>query len=222
MNTTEKISKYIDEKFSEYKKPVTELSKTDENDFIINDTLMIDWDEISKLHEGDDLSSVDAIYCYIENNTLTLYFFEFKNLSLHEKFFDAKKQLSDLLNDLDKCVFSCCYPKELKEVKKKVISKKIISLKTKPLESLILLNNLLNDAGISSEEITSINKEYYIISETPVDGNKSNWHRGKRNKEIFGFIDKIKPFPFSEINHLNERRFLSLINTLQKNNEYNN
>jgi len=87
MNTTEKISKYMDEKFSEYKKPVTELSKTDENDFIISDTLMIDWDEISKLHEGDDLSSVDAIYCYIENNTLTLYFFEFKNLSLHEKFF---------------------------------------------------------------------------------------------------------------------------------------
>ena len=164
MNTTEKIAKCIDEKFSEYKKPVTLLSKTADNDFIINDTLMLDWDEISKLHDGDDLSSVDAIYCHIENNTLTLYFFEFKNLSLHDRFFDAKKQLSELLTDLDKCVFSCCYPKELENIKKKLISKKIISLKTKPLESLILLHNILNDAGISSEEIISINKEYYIIS----------------------------------------------------------
>ena len=76
MNTAEKISKCIDEEFSEFKKPVTVLSKTDANDFIINDTLMLDWDEISKLHDGDDMSSVDAIYCYMENNTLTLYFFE--------------------------------------------------------------------------------------------------------------------------------------------------
>ncbi len=129
MNTAEKITKCIDKEFSEFKKPVTVLSKTDANDFIINDTLMLDWDEISKLHDGDDMSSVDAIYCYRKNNTLTLYFFEFKNLSLHDRFFDAKKQLSDLLNDLDKCVFSCCYPQELKGIKKKLISKKIISLK---------------------------------------------------------------------------------------------
>lgn len=220
MNTTEKITKCLNEKFSEYKQPVSILSKTDENEFIINNTLMFDWDEISKLHNGDDLSSVDAIYCYVNDNTLTLYFFEFKNHSLHDKFFDAKKQLSDLLNDLEKCLFCCCYPKKVKEVKKHLISKKIISLKTKPLESLILLNNILNDAGISKEEIISIKKEYYIISNTPIDGNKSNWHRGKRNKEIFGFIDKIKPFPFIEINHLNEKTFLSLINTLQKSNEY--
>ena len=137
---------------------------------------MFDWDEISKLHDGDELSSVDAIYCYIENNNLILYFFEFKNHSLHDKFFDAKKQLSNLLNDLDKCIFSCCYPKEVKKVKDKLSSKKIISLKTKPLESLILLNNILNDAGISSQEIISIKKEYYIISKTPVDVKKSNWH----------------------------------------------
>lgn len=90
MNTTEKITKCLDEKLSEYKQPVSILSKTDENEFIINNTLMFDWDEISKLHNGDDLSSVDAIYCYVHDNTLTLYFFEFKNHSLHDKFFDAK------------------------------------------------------------------------------------------------------------------------------------
>ena len=215
MNTTEKIMECLDKKLSNYKQSVTTISKTKENEFIVNDTQMFNWDDVSKLYEGDDFSSVDGIYCFLENNVLRIYLFEFKNQNLHDPYFDAKKQLNYFLNDLEKCVFNCCYPKSLKEVKKNLVSKKIISLKTKPLESLILLHKILTEEGISHEDIVSIKKEYYIVSTTPISGNKSNWHRRGRNKEIFGFIDKIKPFPFVEVDHLSEKSFLSLIDELE-------
>ena len=223
MNTTEKIVDSIDDKLNKYKQPVTILSKTDENEFIIENTQMFDWDEISKLYsDGDESSSVDAIYFSLKNNKLTIYLFEFKNFSLFDKFFDARKQLDEYINDLDKCVFCCCYPKEMRKVKSKLVSKKIVSLKTKPIESLILLHEILKDYGISSEEIVKIRKEYYIVSKTPINkNNRSNWHRKGRSREIFGFIDKIKPFPFIEVDHLNEKTFLSLIKNLKGNNRGN-
>ena len=94
MNTTNKIIECLDEKFSEYKQPVTILSRTDAgNDFIKHDAKMFDWDEISKLYDGDETSSVDGIYLSLKNDTLTMYLFEFKNLNLYDNFFDAKKQL---------------------------------------------------------------------------------------------------------------------------------
>ena len=192
MNTTNKIVKCLDGKLTEYKKPVTILSKTDKNEFIIDDTLMFDWDEISKLFEGDDSSSVDAIYCYAENNELTLYLFEFKNHDLHDPFFDAKKQLNNIITNLEQSETCSGYSDELKDIRKNLTSKKIISIKTKPLESLIILHKILNKAGIPSEEIITLRKEYYVVSKTPMKGNKSNWHRSSRNREIFGFIDKIK------------------------------
>ena len=71
------------------------------------------------------------------------------------------------------------------------------------------------------KEIVSIKKEYYVVSKTPQSGNKHNWHRKGRNREIFGFIDKIKPFPFIEVDHLNKETFLSLIEELQIKNEIN-
>lgn len=216
MNTTNKIIKCLDEKFSEYKQPVTILSKTDAgNEFIKHDAEMFNWDEISKLY-GDDnnSSSVDGIYLSLKNGVLRIYLFEFKNLNLYDNFFDAKKQLEECINDLEGCIFCCCYPKQLRKIKKNLYSKKVISLKTKPLESLILLHNILNEFGISSEEIVKIEKEYYVVSKTPRIGNKKNWHRKGRNGELFGFIDKIHPFPFSKVDHLTENTFLSMINEL--------
>ena len=113
----------------------------------------------------------------------------------------------------------CCeYGDEIKHIKKNLVSKKIISLKTKPVESLILLHEILNENGITSEQIVTIRKEYYIVSKTPMSGNKSNWHRRGRNKEIFGFIDKIKPFPFTEIDHLSEKSYFTFINDLKMKN----
>lgn len=215
MNTTEKIVKCLNDKLKEYKKPVTILSKTNDNTFIIDDTIMLDWDGISELYgDGDESSSVDAIYCFVDDNELTLYLFEFKNLNLHDPYFDAKKQLNQIVSDLRKSESCQEFGEEIKKIKKNLVSKKIISLKTKPIESLILLHKILNDNGISSEEIVTIRKEYYVVSTTPISGNKSNWHRRGRNKEIFGFIDKIKPFPFTEINHLSEKSYFAFINTL--------
>ena len=122
MNTTEKIINCLDNKLSDYKQPVTKLSRTDEgNDFIVNDTEMFDWDKISELFgTGDDSSSVDAIYSSFENNELTLYFFEFKCHNLFEPFFDARRQLEDCIKDLEQCVFCCGYPRQIRKIKKKL------------------------------------------------------------------------------------------------------
>lgn len=219
MNTTTKIVNCLDNELAEFKKPVTILSKTDENEFILDETLMLDWDEISKLYgNGDESSSVDAIYCYLDDSEFTFYLFEFKNHNLHDPFFDSKKQLNSIVSNL-KLSKSCCqYAEEIVKIKKNLVSKKIISLKTKPVETLILLHKILNDNGIASENILTIRKEYYVVSTTPSSGNKSNWHRRGRNKEIFGFIDKIKPFPFAEIDHLSEKSYHSFINSLDAKN----
>ena len=194
--SAEKIVQCLDEKYGDFRQSITLLSKTDASEFIVDDMKMFDWDEISKLSEGDDLSSVDAIYLSMKKSKLTIYLFEFKKDNLFDSFFDAKKQLENYINDLDECVFCCCYPKNIRKVKNKLVSKKVVSLKTKPLESLILLHKILNDNGISSEEIVKIRKEYYIVSKTPLNkNNKSNWHRTGKSNEIFGFIDKISSFP---------------------------
>lgn len=223
MNTTERIVNCLNDKLSEYKQPVAILSKSDKNFFVTDNTIMFDWDEISKLYGGgDESSSVDAIYCSIENSQLTLYFFEFKNHNLFDSFFDPRKLLEEYIEDLENCVFCCCFPKKFRDVKKKLISKKIISLKTKPIESLILLHDILNEDGISSENIIKVKKEYYIVSNTPVTWNKSNSRRHGRTGEIFGFVDKISPFPFVHIEPINEKTFLSLIKDLEMKNELNN
>lgn len=219
MNITEKIVKCLEDNLKEHKKPVTILSKTEDNDFIIDDTIMLDWDEISKLYgDGDESSSVDAIYCFVEDDEVTLYLFEFKNQNLHDPYFDAKKQLNQIVIELKQSESCREHSEKIKRIKKNLVSKKIISLKTKPVESLILLHKILNDNGITSEEIVTIRKEYYVVSTTPMRGNKSNWHRRGRSKEIFGFIDKIKPFPFTEIDHLSEESYLTFINTLKTKN----
>lgn len=218
MKTPQEIYNCLDETLKEYKKPVTELSKTDENYFIKDETLMFDWDAISELNDGDESSSVDAVYCSFENNELILYFFEFKNINFYDTFFDAKKQLEDVISDLEKCVFCCGYPHKIKKIKRKLVSKRLISLKTKPLESLILLNEILQSEGIKPEELVNIKKEYYIVSKTPINTNKSNYHRKGRTGEIFGFIDKIKPFPFIKVEPITEETFISLINNLERKN----
>jgi len=206
----------LNNELNEYKKSVTALSKTDSgNLYITDDTLMFDWDSIAESYGFDKSSSVDAIYCSFENGELTLYFFEFKKHDLYDKYFDAKKQLEDYINDLEKCIFCFGYSQKVKKIKKKLVSKQIISLKTKPIESLILLYDILNKLGIKPEEIINIRKEYYILSKTPIKGNLANFHRKGRSKEIFGFIDKIKPFPFAEVQPINEITFLSLINNLK-------
>ena len=222
MNTTEKIVKCLNDELNEYKQPVTILSKTDENNFIIDDTIMLDWDGISKCYgDGDESSSVDAIYCFVENNELTLYLFEFKNQNLHDPYFDAKKQLNNIVFEMKQTKSCCQYADEIKNFKKNLVSKKISSLKTKPIESIFLLHEILNNNGISSEEIVTIKKEYYIVSPTPINGNTSNWNKRGRNKEIFGFVDKIKPFPFSEIEPISEETYLTLIEDLKRKNTLN-
>ena len=94
-NISIKFVQCLDEKYGDFRQSITLLSKTDASEFIVDDMKMFDWDEISKLSEGDDLSSVDAIYLSMKKSKLTIYLFEFKK----DNFFNAKKQLENYIND---------------------------------------------------------------------------------------------------------------------------
>ena len=129
---------------------------------------MLDWDRISKLHDGDDMSSVDAIYCYIENNALTLYFFEFKNLSLHDKFFDAKKQLSEFYSvlalELDKDDFKYFGDTEMRSIG----SAEFQSYANNPASG---YNVILVDINNSPEEM-NCSEMVYLVEPTTIKLNK--------------------------------------------------
>ena len=216
MDSQKNIAYEIESILSDYKKSVTTLSKTDENYFIDNPTLMYDLDTLAELNKDNILQSVDAVYLHIENDDVRLYFFEFKQLDLRDKFFDARKQLKESINNMKQCLWCCNYPNELNKIYKKLVSKKVISLKTKPLESLILLHNLLNENGISSKDIINIKKEYYVVSLTQVSTNKLNGHRKVKQKGIFEFMNKIVPFPFEKSQPISPETFITLINELEQ------
>ena len=222
MDSQKTIAKRIDQILSDNKESVTELSKTDENYFIKNPTLMYDWDTLTELNADDVHQSVDAIYLHVENEDVRLYFFEFKQLDVNDKFFDAKKQLKESLNNMEQCVFCCGYPHEIKKIHKKLVSKKVISLKTKPLESLILLHNLLNKHGILSEDIINIKKEYYVVSLTQISTNKTNSRRKVKQKGIFEFMNKIVPFPFEKSEPITPETFITTITKLEQKQNLNN
>ncbi len=115
--------------FSNHKETVTKISRTDENDFIENDTLMYDWDNITSLNKDlyGDRQSVDGIYLHVEEDDVRLYFFEFKNLDLNDKFFDRRKELKEIITNMEQCIWCCGYPKEIKKIKGKLVPKKVIS-----------------------------------------------------------------------------------------------
>lgn len=115
MNSQKTIAEKIESTLCKHKKTVTKLSKTDENYFIKNPTLMYDWDTLTKLNTEDVHQSVDAIYLHVENEDVRLYFFEFKQLDLKDNFFDARKQLTETMNNMKQCVWCCGYPNEIKK-----------------------------------------------------------------------------------------------------------
>lgn len=211
MGSQENIVDCLNEVFSDYRKSVTELSRTDEgNNYIIDDIQMFDWDSIAKSSIGNNSSSVDAIHCSFKENELELYFFEFKKLNLYDIFFDAKKELTLYLDQIDNDDFYE-HVKYIRKLKKKLISKKLVSLKTKPVESLFLLHQILNNEGIDHEDLIKVKKKYYIVSKTVINKNRNNIHLKGRSAEIFGFINKIKPFPFIEVEPINEKTFFTII-----------
>ena len=72
----------FDELYEKYKNSITNISKTENNNFIISDINLIDFDDVAKDYATKsnmpELSSVDAIDYKIVNNKLILYFYEFK------------------------------------------------------------------------------------------------------------------------------------------------
>lgn len=200
---------------------VTELSKSDNNYFIESSVQMLGWDKVNKLINKEDYQSVDAIYPFMGDKGLTLYLFEFKNRDLLDGF-DDKILFNECINNMKHCEHNCKYTDSLKKIKKEMVSKNILSLKLKPVETLILLNQILNDNGFSYEDIVKITKEYYVVSLTNVPNdfkrpNKSNNRRKGKLTEIFEFRNKLSPFPFINIEPINDIEFRNLVNQLEEN-----
>lgn len=81
---------------------------------------------------------------------------------------------------------------------------------------MILLHNLLNKNGISSEDIINIKKEYYVVSLTQISTNKTNSHRKIKQKDIFEFMNKIVPFPFEKSEPMTPETFIRTITRLEE------
>ena len=77
------------------------------------------------------------------------------NLSKFDNYFDERKNFEKIIEELE----NDNIPKEY--------IKKVISLKLKPLESLITLHSLAKNNNISIERFINTKKKYYIISKTP-------------------------------------------------------
>ena len=205
----------FDELYEKYKNSITNISKTENNNFIIFDINLIDFDDVAKDYATKsnmpELSSVDAIDYKIVNNKLILYFYEFKKIDLLDRNILAKNRLNDLFLEM-KTFNDVPYVDELKDIKKGLLNKILVSLKIKPIESLFLLHRL-----IENKELIDIEKHYYIVSQTPISfsyplySNKSNSRRKRRSKEIFDFIDKLSPFPFKQTGAIKEKMFLELV-----------
>ena len=208
---------FFDDLYEKYGDSITNISKTENNDFIKSDINLISFDDVAKdfaiKNKVPQLTSVDAIDYKIVNDKLVLYFYEFKKMNLLERNILPKNKLSNAISEMKTCENNdCFYVDELKNIKKGLIDKILVSLKIKPIESLFLLFRLLDN-----NELINVEKHYYIVSQTPISfsyplyNNKSNSRRKGRSKEIFDFIDKLSPFPFNQTSSITENMFLELV-----------
>lgn len=207
----EKYKSFLDKLKDKYGKTVTEISKSSSKDYIKNDTVMISGDDLKNPFMNIEMQSVDAIHYYIENGNLIILFFEFKNLNLFDKNFYATDKLNNTLQSMKEFEELDFFVDEIKSYKRNLSDKKLMSLKSKPLETLIILQNLYQE---SKTTVVNIEKHYYLVSQTPLGDlfkNKSNYSIGKRTNQIFGFKYKLEPYPFKKVQPINKNEFLDLI-----------
>lgn len=213
INTNEvKYKNFLDQLKKKYGQTVTEISKTSaDSTFIEDDTIMISGDDLNNNYKELSYASVDGIDYKVIDDRLHVYFFEFKKIDLYDKNFFPKDKLNNYLNEMEKDPKNEKHVKMIRNIKKGLSDKKISSLKIKPLETLITLQNLYDGP---METLTSIKKHYYFVSKTPLGNffkNKNNYVVGKKYNNLFEFKYKLQPYPFFKAEPMNEGKFLDFI-----------
>ena len=206
---------------NEFLETVTQLSKPDNGYFIVDDTKMISADALSKNFKPHiNLSSVDAIYYYYNNDKLIINFFEFKNNDILDENKYVFNKIDKLIKDLESTQDNFTYIKQLNDIKHNARDKTLISLKDKPLESLFLLYELLKD---DIDELHHVEKRYYVVSRVKQDypdlknKNISNNRRKSQKSRVYNFIYKITPYPFKRSMSITETTFKKMIEYEKRN-----
>lgn len=212
----------------EYSKSLTELSKTNKENFIDDNTLMISGDDLAEKYKPDKgftWSSVDAIYFTTRNDKLTLYFFEFKKIYPEaEEMFYPERMLKKHLKKQE----SCEHKEELEKLPK-LTGKIKNSLKIKPLGSLIILYTAYKEyckhstkhskeySNHSREVISSITKKYCVVLDEKSQNMVHIREKRKFNSYELDFKKKLSPYPFCKTESFVKTQFSNLLEKIKEN-----
>ena len=197
-----------------YQLPVTNLSKSDNKIFIIDDKMLISGDMWSNSVSDENYASVDAIHYFINSeNKLVINFFEFKNMNLKKEDNSKITYVKKYLENLNNCEHNCNYYPELKRLCADVPNDKLIQLKIKATEMLFLLNSVYPE---NQDDWLKIEKNYYVVSKIIQDypfesQNISNTKRRSPSRMRFDFLFKLQPYPFKTAYCITEKTFKKII-----------
>lgn len=217
MSKDKELIKFFENLDNKFYDDVTTLSKTNsENIFINDDTKMISGDKLAKELDGDNYASVDAIDLSFESSELKIYFIEFKKKDYSKDDIFPKDKLKTCIDNMKECQLDCEYVHDLQILKDDLKNKELVLLKTKPLETIIILYHYFkryNKQNCFNYFLTQVKKYYFIVSETKQSHSKNRSHEHLNNrKQNFSFLDKMKPFPFFCAEHINESVYRKFFN----------
>ena len=211
MSNNQKFINELNVLKKQYNGTITELSKSNNETFIIDNTLLFSGDKFKSYFENIEYASVDAIDYYLCKNKLIINFFEFKNMDLDNEDNSIKTDLIELTKYLEKCDYGCDFYNSFSELCTKLPNDKILQLKIKGLETLIMLYSYFKDFHY---ELFNSEKRYYVVSQVstsyPKSPNKSNRRKGDLRKRYDPLL-KIQPFPFVNVQSINVLTFKKIV-----------
>ena len=219
------MNSFKDNILKEYGKSITELSKTGNGNFLVdNDFIMISLDDMaSNLSKGNILSTTDALF--IDEKNEVVHFIEFKNIDFNneEDKLMARFHLNKAIDVIKDCEHDCPLVNDKSKFHKYLVDKYQLALRTKPFDSISLiydyLCNYCGDDKLAKENLVNVKKYFWLVSKTnyefnsPFLKNRQNNHR-RNKKEFFNFLSKLKPYFYSDVFAVSTSTFQDFINKL--------
>lgn len=207
----------------EYGKSITELSKTGNENFLLNDEfVMVSLDDMaSNLLKSDILATTDALFINEKNGEF--HFIEFKNVdfSIKKDRLMAKYHLNKAMKFINNCEHGCPLVNDKSNFHKYLVDKYKLALRTKPFDSISLVYAYLCDYygndKLAKEKLDNVKKYFWLVSKTtyevnnPFSKNRQNNHR-RNKKEFFNFLSKLKPYFYLDVFAVNINTFQHFIN----------
>lgn len=199
--------------------------------FIEDDFRMIDVDLLACLLPGPNLSSVDGLYVKEKNGQRTFYLIEFKKMDLYNPQ-NIVKSFYFLDNYRTLCKQDCQFSKVYNESRKNLKDRIQVNLELKPLNTLMLIHRLyiqyeayeksdhpfqyhvwgdytddFSENEYILSEFSNIKYQYIIVYEEDRSFSPNPYNDGERIRDYFNFLEKLKPYPFTEAFKVNSDDF---------------